>query len=74
MVGGKIIEIAEIRPGIARLWCVDGLDECAVNVSIDDPMPQVGDTCWWQSGKVYCKGDTITLAKIGFSYCPRRAT
>lgn len=73
MIGGRIIEIAHIRPGIARLWCIDGGDECAVNVKVSAPMPAPGDSCWWQSGKVYCRNDTITLVKVGFSYDPRPA-
>lgn len=73
MVGGRIIEITEIRQGITRLWCLDTThnDECAVNVKTAPAMPLLGDEIWWQSGKVYWDGDRRSLEKIGNSYDPR---
>ena len=73
MVGGWIIEIAEVKPGETRLWCVDRQgDECAVHVDTAPAMPLLGDEIWWQSGKVYWDRDRRTLSKIGSSYDPRR--
>ena len=77
MVGGFILQITEIRPGVAQLW-VQGTgseqhDELAVNVKIAPVMPKAGDSCWWQGRKCYCAKDTITLERVGFSYDPRAA-
>lgn len=72
MVGGKIIENA-IIDGKRRLWCVDKYDECAVYVE-DTPEAaslQPGETCWWQSGRIYARNDTLDLRKLGFSFDPR---
>lgn len=71
MVGGKLIEVAEIQPGVTRLWCVGrDMDECAVNVETEAEMPAVGDEVWWQAGKVYWDNDRRELRKIGNSYTP----
>ena len=77
MVGGKLIEVAEIEPGVTRLWCVgtrgsEVNDECAVHVETAPAMPLVGDEIWWQAGKVYWDRDRRQLRKIGNSYDPRR--
>lgn len=77
MVGGRLIEIAEIGPGVTRLWCVGTQgsevgDECAVNVETAPAMPLLGDEIWWQSGRVYWDRDRRQLRKIGNSYDPRR--
>ena len=76
MVGGRIIDITEIRPGVTRLWCVEGIngstDECAVNVKTAPAMPLLGDEIWWQSGKVYWDRDRRELEKVGYSYDPRQ--
>lgn len=75
MVGGFIISIEEIRPGVTQLWCVEAQngsqDECAVDVKTEAAMPLVGDEIWWQSGKVYWDRDRRTLEKVGNSYDPR---
>ena len=75
MVGGYILQITPKRPGVSQIW-VQGTgceqhDELAVDVRDAPVMPKPGDSCWWQSGKVYCTGDTITLEKVGYSYDPR---
>lgn len=74
MVGGWIIDISPVSPGVSRLWCVDSLgNELAVNVKDAPAMPLLGDEVWWQSGKVYWDNDRRELRKIGYSYDPRRA-
>lgn len=81
MIGGKIIEnsLHTYADGPKaytrrRLWCVDDHgDECAVHVE-DTPAAaslKPGETCWWQSGTIYARGDTLKLKKIGFSHDPR---
>ena len=75
MVGGWIIEIAPVRDGQSRLWCVDrNGDECAVNVENAPAMPLLGDEVWWQAGKVFWDGDRRQLRKVGYSYDPRRVS
>lgn len=81
MVGGKIIENAihtfddEGQSYTRRrLWCMDSRgDECAVFVedTPDAASLQPGETCWWQSGIIYARNDTLKLKKIGFSHDPR---
>lgn len=75
MIGGRLIEITEISPGVTRLWCVgtgcEEWDECAVHVETAPEMPRLGDMIWWQGGKVYWDQDRRHLRKIGFSYDPR---
>lgn len=79
MVGGRIIENAIVKNSDGelrrRLWCVDGADECAVYVesSAEAASLQPGETCWWQSGTIYARNDTLKLAKIGFSFDPRKS-
>lgn len=83
MVGGKIIENALhtfTDDGKTytrrRLWCYDPKDgECAVHVedTQDAASLKPGETCWWQSGTIYARGDTLKLKKIGFSFDPRAA-
>jgi len=69
MVGGWIIQIAQIKPGVTELWCVDRRgDETAVKVKTQADMPSVGDEVWWQSGKVYFDNDRRQLIKIANSY------
>lgn len=80
MIGGKIIENALVTLtdegksySRRRLWCVDGTDECAVFVE-DTPTAESlkpGETCWWQSGIIYARGNTLKLKKVGVSFDPR---
>jgi hypothetical protein len=72
MVGGQIIQIKEVNPGIFELWCVDGYDECAVRVKNPERLPKLGSGIWWQSGKVYCENDTLVLNKFSNSYTPSK--
>ena len=77
MVGGRLIQIAMLSPAAAnfwRLWCVNGTDELAVNVRLrdGDPLPELGDEIWWQSGRVYFDSDNRSLEKVGNSYDPRK--
>jgi hypothetical protein len=75
MIGGYIIQITPMQAGISQIWCqgtgCEQHDECAVDVRDAKIMPEPGDSCWWQSGKVYCSQDTIVLEKVGYSYDPR---
>lgn len=81
MVGGTVIEAKPMRilagtyPGtmqdVVRLWCVDGMDECAVYAEHREDGPKVGDRIWWQSGKIYFDGDRRTARKVGYSFDPR---
>ena len=69
MVGGCIIQIAEIAPGVSELWCVDRHGtEAAVKVKAESEMPALGSEIWWQAGKVYWDNDRRTLDKIANSY------
>lgn len=77
MIGGRILQITPVRPGVSQLW-VQGTgcemhDELAVDVHDAVVMPAPGDSCWWQGRECYCAGDTITLERIGYSYDPRTA-
>ena len=71
MVGGAIIQIKDLHPGVTQLWCVDRYgDELAVDVETASAMPLIGDSVWWQSGKVYWDRDRRQLKKISNSYDP----
>ncbi len=75
MIGGRILQITPVRPGVSQLW-VQGTgcemhDELAVNVRDASVMPAPGDSCWWQGRDCYCAEDTITLERVGYSYDPR---
>ena len=76
MVGGYIVQMTEVKPGIMQLWCIEAKNgsgtEMAINVKIATVMPKPGDSCWWQGREAYCANDTITLERVGFSYDPRR--
>lgn len=88
MIGGKVIEVAEFpdhaRDSMAthRLWVVgtgcESGSELAVNVHNDHGvrLPNVGETVWWQGGRVLFGGHDpshgeISLRKVGSSYDPR---
>lgn len=75
MVGGTLIEVAEVEPGITRLWCVgsgcEQWDELAVNVVTEPEMPAVGEQVWWQGRIVFWDQDRRRLKRIGYSYDPR---
>jgi len=69
MVGGWIIQIAQMKPGVSELWCVDiHGTETAVRVKTEADMPSVGDEVWWQSGRVFFDKDRKSLTKVGCSY------
>ncbi|MCB1420850.1 MAG: hypothetical protein KDJ74_18315 [Notoacmeibacter sp.] len=72
MVGGKIVSIGYMGDGIFKLTCVgtgcEARDKISVNVKNPVRLPEIGSECWWQSGKVYCEGDTLILDKIGNSH------
>lgn len=72
MIGGKIVSIGYIGNGIFKLVCVgtgcESKDRISVNVKNPERLPEIGSSCWWQSGKVYCDGDTLILEKHGYSY------
>lgn len=81
MIGGRLIEMSKVGPGI-RLWVTgsgrDGdserFDECCVHVE-DGPEVRslkLGEEIWWQAGKVYARGETLVMRKIANSYDPRR--
>ena len=81
MIGGKVIEIAARADGNSRLWVVgihgDEPRELWVTVQNDTGvrMPNLGETVWWQSGRVYYGGPDrahgeISLRKIGYSGAP----
>lgn len=80
MVGGNLIEIAEVtapdgKPAL-RLWVVDRHhnDELAVLARPVDaqPIPELGEEIWWQSGRIYFRNDTHTLEKVSNSYDPTK--
>jgi hypothetical protein len=84
MVGGRVIEARRMRTesgrDVVRLWCVETRtgnstpDECAVYSEPyeDGAGPKVGDSIWWQGGKIMFDGDRRTVRKVGFSFDPRR--
>jgi hypothetical protein len=72
MVGGRVVEKQEIRPGLVKLWCVDGADELAIVARSAPVMPELGEAIWWQGDKVFTKGDTVILEKVGYSFDPRK--
>lgn len=73
-VGGRIIQIREVRPGVSALWVLDvqkGYEtETCVHVETETEMPALGENVWWQSGKVMWDRDRRTLRKVGFSHSP----
>lgn len=85
MVGGMVIEAKQMRitagayPGVEqdviRLWCEHRGDECAVYADHYWPGdgPKVGDSIWWQAGKIYFDGDRRSVRKVGYSFDPRKA-
>lgn len=76
MVGGTLIEVSEIEPGVTRLWCIgtgcEQWDELAVNVATELKMPAPGDQIWWQGRIVFWDQDRRRLRRIGYSYDPRK--
>lgn len=77
MVGGTIIDIASVKDGLRRVWCIErGGAEGAIY--INDPRPVVGDKLWWQGGFAYWTPANGTyppdtrLKRVGFSFDPRR--
>lgn len=85
MVGGKVIEIRPMRlesgKDVVRLWCMETRegsgrwDECAVYSEPFEPDkgPKIGDSIWWQSGRIYFDGDKQTLRKVGYSFDPHNS-
>ena len=81
----RMLILAGDSPGkqtdVIRLWCVDAHtgnrtpDECAVYAEAyeDGEGPKVGDSIWWQSGRIYFDGDKRDVRKVGYSFDPRRA-
>lgn len=74
-VGGRIIEIRPMRieesgQGVVRLWVVDPRtsDELCVYAEPADKMPAIGESIWWQSGKIMFDNDRSTLNKVGYSF------
>lgn len=78
-VGGKLIETVPTRLEdgrlVVRLWVIatnaggPGVhDELCVYAEPQDSMPKLGDTVWWQSGKIYFDGDRQHLKKVGYSF------
>lgn len=88
MVGGIVIEVAEVkdRPEVLYVDCRDTTyrkDTCAVYVerNATSEQIQIGDSVWWQCGKVYwtpqrniglenakCGKDyDIPIPKVGYS-------
>ena len=73
MIGGWITHISDDGAGVHTLTCV-GRRGCeakdVIKVMVKDPprLPAIGTECWWQSGKVYCEGDTLVLQKHGNSF------
>lgn len=74
MVGGSIIEIMPYRldgVDVMRLWVIDSNynDECIVYAAPfeRDDGPDIGETIWWQDGKIFYDGDRLFLKKIGYS-------
>ena len=74
-VGGKIIEIREVRHGVSALWVLDdhpsGHTETCVHVETELEMPALGENVWWQGGKVMWDKDRRELRKVGFSHNPQ---
>jgi hypothetical protein len=82
MIGGKIIEVKrDVLPDgrdAMRLWCVDTTygDELAVWTPVADDLPALGDSIWWQAGKIYWSSPQRgfhdrPLPKIANSHDPR---
>lgn len=82
MVGGKVIEVADIksRPNVIWVNCADmprgrrKPDTCSVLVerSPDADKIEIGDSIWWQGGRIYWTPQDksrveVVLRKIGGS-------
>lgn len=73
MIGGRIIENAshtlDDGRSVRRLWLMDSNgDECCVYAENSASALLCGEQVWWQSGKIYARNDTVTFAKIGYSF------
>jgi len=78
MVGGRVIEAKPMRlengKDVIRLWCVEAHtgnrtpDECAVYTEPyeDGDGPKIGESIWWQGGRIYFDGDKRDVPKVGF--------
>lgn len=62
---------------VIRLWCVgarkeERFDETAVYAEAyaDGEGPKVGDSIWWQAGRIMFDGDKRSVRKVGFSFDP----
>lgn len=77
-VGGRIIEIREVRPGVSALWVLDAghgyNDETCVHVETEAAMPAIGENVWWQGGHVMWDQDRRKLRKVGFSHDPHKCS
>jgi hypothetical protein len=73
MIGGWITDISDDGDGIHTFTCAgrrgcEAKDMIKVRVKDAPRLPAIGTECWWQSGKVYCEGDTLVLQKHGYSF------
>ncbi len=69
MVGGFIQSIKPLGGFVWRIYCKDRDNtECTVRLRArPSELPPVGAEIWWQAGKVYAFGDTVTFEKVGNS-------
>lgn len=73
MIGGRIIEnirhTLEDGRAVRRLWLMDSNgDECCVYAETSASELSCGEQVWWQAGNIYARNDTMTFAKIGYSF------
>jgi hypothetical protein len=78
-VEGRLLEITPHRfddgHEVLRLWVVatnaggPGVhDEVCVYAEPQESLPAIGDSVWWQSGRIYFDNDRQHLKKVGYSF------
>ncbi|WP_088256970.1 hypothetical protein [Fimbriiglobus ruber] len=70
-VGGTVYNMANTKDGFTKFWVRDNRDRTCVIGDESNLRPKVslGETIWWQSGKIYVHrdGKDVPFPKIGYS-------
>lgn len=79
-VGGTILEIKPYvltdpdneayKESVIRIWVIDPKhhDETIVYAEPQKVLPKMGDSVWWQGGKIFFDNDKQQLKKVGYSH------
>jgi hypothetical protein len=70
-VGGTVYNLAPTPDGFTKFWVRDGTDRTCVVGDESNLRPTValGETIWWQSGRIFVHrdGKDVPFPKIGYS-------